>query len=97
MKLKPGVAAEYHRRHNQIWPELLKLLKDNGIARYSIFHDPETDILFAVQEIEGNRNSQELGREEIVQRWWAYMADLMETNQDNSPVSLPLEPMFFLE
>lgn len=61
MKLKPGCEAEYQKRHNEIWPELVKMLKDSGVYDYSIFWDKETNILFAVQKIEGEQTSQDLG------------------------------------
>jgi L-rhamnose mutarotase len=97
MKLRPGYAEEYKKRHDAIWPELKKLLRDAGIHDYSIFLDEETNTLFAVQKIDGNAGSQDLGKTEIVQRWWAYMADIMETNPDDSPVSIPLPEVFYLE
>jgi L-rhamnose mutarotase len=97
MKIKPGCRQEYIKRHNEIWPELKKLLKDEGIGKYSIFLDAETDTLFAYQEQSGNSSSQDLGSTEVVKRWWKYMADIMETNPDNSPVSVPLEQVFFME
>ncbi|MDV3309956.1 MAG: L-rhamnose mutarotase [Cyclobacteriaceae bacterium] len=97
MKLKPGAAAEYIKRHQAIWPELKALLKDAGISDYSIFLDEETGTLFAVQKNQGDVGSQDLGRTEVVQRWWAYMADLMETNPDNSPQSTPLTEVFHLD
>lgn len=97
MKLKPGAAAEYMKRHQAIWPELKALLKEAGISDYSIFLDEETGTLFAVQKNEGDRGSQDLGNTEVVQRWWAYMADLMETNPDNSPQSTPLMEVFHLD
>jgi len=73
------------------------MLKDQGIGNYSIFYDEETNILFAYQEQSGESSSQDLGTEEIVKKWWKYMADIMETNPDNSPVTVPLEQVFFLE
>jgi len=97
MKLKPGYREEYKKRHDAIWPELKKLLQDAGIHDYSIFLDEETNTLFAVQKVDGNAGSQDLGKTEIVQRWWAYMADIMETNPDNSPVSIPLPEVFYLD
>lgn len=96
MKLKPGMKDEYQRRHAEIWPELADLLKKSGISDYTIFLDEETNILFAVQQLSGN-SSQELGNEEIVQKWWKYMADIMETNADFSPISTSLIPMFHLD
>jgi L-rhamnose mutarotase len=97
MKLKPGFAAEYKRRHDAIWPELSALLKKSGVADYSIFLDEETNTLFAVQKQLGDSSSQDLGDTEIVRRWWSYMADIMETNPDKSPVSIPLAEVFYME
>ena len=97
MKLKPGCREEYRRRHSEIWTELVALLKETGVANYSIFLDEETNILFAYQEQSGESSSQDLGSTEIVKRWWKYMADIMETNPDNSPVSIPLDQLFFME
>lgn len=97
MKLYPGRKEEYRKRHNEIWPELVKLLKDEGVGNYSIFLDEETNTLFAYQEQSGASSSQDLGSTEIVKKWWKYMADLMETNPDKSPVSIPLEQVFYME
>lgn len=96
MKLLPGHTEEYKRRHAAIWPELIALLKQHGVADYSIFLDEETNVLFAVQRNHEQQSSQDLGANEIVKRWWAYMADIMETNSDNSPVSKPLTCVFHL-
>jgi L-rhamnose mutarotase len=97
MKLKPGFEDEYKKRHDALWPELIRLLKDSGVRDYSIFLDRETNILFAVQTIEGTAGSQDLGQNEIVKKWWAHMADIMETNADSSPVSQPLTEVFHLD
>jgi L-rhamnose mutarotase len=97
MKMNPGLKEEYRKRHNEIWPELVKLLKDAGIGNYSIFLDEETNTLFAYQEQAGDNSSQDLGTTEVVKRWWKYMADIMETNPDNSPVTVPLEQVFYME
>ncbi len=97
MKLKPGFANEYQKRHNEIWPELTQLIKDAGIHDYSIFLDEETNTLFAVQKQAGKCSSQALGDSPVVKRWWAYMEDIMETNPDSSPISIPLFEIFRLD
>jgi L-rhamnose mutarotase len=97
MKLKPGMAGEYEKRHDEIWPELKTLLKKNGISEYSIFIDCESDTLFAFQKVEGSGNSQELGESELVKKWWDYMADIMEVYKDNSPITIPLEEVFYMD
>lgn len=96
MKLFPGKEAEYKKRHDEIWPELQALLKDTGISDYSIFLDEETHALFGVLKIGDPANMDSLPHQEVMQRWWAYMADIMESNADHSPVSIPLREVFYL-
>lgn len=97
MKLKPGVAAEYQRRHDEIWPELAQALTDAGIRDYSIYLDPTTGTLFAVQKRTAGHTADALPSLPVMQRWWAYMADLMETNPDHSPVVESLTRVFHLD
>ena len=97
MYLKPGCEAEYEKRHNEIWPEQKKILEDLGIYDFSIFWDKETNILFAVQKIKGEFGSQDIGKYPIVQKWWKYMSDIILTNPDNSPVSVPLKEVFYMD
>jgi L-rhamnose mutarotase len=95
MKLKPGCVVEYRRRHVDVWPEITELLKNHGVSNYSIFLDEESNVLFAVQDIEDG-DSQELGSYPIMQQWWAYMEDIMETNPDQSTVSKKLTKVFHM-
>ena len=98
MKLRDASCiAEYEKRHDEIWPEILELLKGAGVSDYSIFLDEETLSLFAVQKVSGKGGSQDLGAEPAVRKWWDYMADLMETEENNSPVSIPLREVFRME
>lgn len=97
MYLKDGYEVEYEKRHNEIWPELKQLLKENGVSDYTIFWDKQTNELFGYQLVSGEGSSQDMGETPIVQKWWAYMADIMETNPDNSPVTIPLKEVFHMD
>lgn len=97
MFLKPGCESEYEKRHTDIWPELQKLLSENGVIDYSIYWDKKTNILFAYQKVKEGKSSQEMGENPIVKKWWNYMADIMEVNADNSPVSIPLKEVFHMD
>ncbi len=97
MHLKPGNAVEYKRRHDEIWPELAKELESAGIRDYVIFLDPGTNTLFASQKVTEPNSVDRLSESDIVRKWWTYMADLMETNPDDSPRISNLEEMFYLE
>lgn len=96
MKLFTGCETEYQKRHDEIWPELSALLKQVGISDYSIFLDSETDTLFGVLKAEDNELLNTLPAHPVMQKWWAYMADLMESNPDNSPVNISLKEVFYL-
>ena len=96
MKLKPGFREEYIKRHNEVWPDIVDLIKKSGISDYSIFLEEETNILFGIQEVEGEMSSQDLGAVDIQQKWWNYMSDIMEVNPDNSPVTIHLEEVFYM-
>ena len=97
MKLKPGFKDEYIKRHEEVWPGIVELIKRSGISDYSIFLDDETNILFAVQKGSGEASSQDLGAVEIQQKWWDYMSDIMEANPDNSPVTVHLDEVFHMD
>lgn len=97
MHLNPGQKNEYIKRHKALWPELQELLKKSGIEEYSIFLDEDTNTLFAFQKCKKGEDSQNLKGEEIVQKWWKYMADIMVVNVDNSPKSMALEEVFYMK
>ncbi|MBN8575332.1 MAG: L-rhamnose mutarotase [Cyclobacteriaceae bacterium] len=97
MILHKGKEAEYKKRHDALWPELKNILKEAGISDYAIFLDAETNYLFGVMKIENEAKLDELRHHPIMKKWWAYMHDMMETNPDKSPVSIPLNEVFYLE
>ena len=96
MKLFDGFEEEYQKRHNALWPDLEQLLKAAGIHDYSIFLDHTTNDLFGFLKAEDPAALDNLPSHPVMQQWWKHMADIMETNPDNSPVSIPLKEVFYL-
>jgi L-rhamnose mutarotase len=96
MRLNPGQADEYRRRHDALWPELAAALKAAGIANYRIFLDPETHHLYAVLDRPPDHRMDDLPASPVMRRWWAHMADIMATGPDGAPEQVPLTPMFHL-
>ncbi len=97
MKLYEGCAEEYEKRHNALWPEMVDMIHEFGGKNYSIFLDKETNILFGYLEVEDEARWSESANTQICRKWWDYMADIMDTNPDNSPVSTDLSPVFHLD
>jgi L-rhamnose mutarotase len=96
MQLHPEKEAEYLRRHDEIWPELVTLLKEAGVNDYSIHLDRETNILFGVLWRTDDHSMDDLPKHPVMRRWWAHMADLMATKPDNEPVATPLVTLFHM-
>lgn len=97
MKLKPGCAAEYKRRHDEIWPELLDAFKKAGVMEYHIFLDERTGTLFAFQTVEENDGLRKLRGADLMKRWWRHMAEVLEVDAEGIPASRALTQMFGLE
>jgi L-rhamnose mutarotase len=97
MRLKAGFEAEYKRRHDALWPEMARALHEAGVSDYSIFLDPETLTLFAVQKRREGSTADELPGKAVVRKWWDHMKDIMETNADASPVETALVELFHLD
>jgi len=97
MKLNPGMEAEYKRRHDGIWPELVALLKEAGVSDYSIHLDRDTGTLFAVLWRADDHRMDDLASDPVMKRWWAHMADIMQVKPDNEPVSIPLVTVFHMD
>ena len=97
MQLNPGQAAEYEKRHNELWPEMIDMIHEHGGKSYSIFLDVETNILFGYIEIEDEVRWKQGADTAINRKWWDFMADIMEVNPDNSPVAKDLHLMFHLD
>jgi L-rhamnose mutarotase len=97
MKLYKGMVEEYKKRHDNLWPEMVKMIHEFGGKNYTIFLDEETDILFGYLEVENTDLWNKTAETEICKKWWAYMADIMDTNADNSPVSVEFKEVFHLD
>lgn len=97
MKLYPGMEEEYKKRHNELWDEMKDMIHEYGGKNYSIFLDRDTNMLFGYIEIEDEEKWKKGADTAINRKWWHYMADIMETNEDESPVSWDLNLMFHLD
>lgn len=97
MKLYPGMADEYEKRHNQLWDEMKDMIHEYGGHNYSIYLDKDTNVLYGYIEVESEERWAASADTTINRKWWDFMADIMETNPDNSPVSVDLYPIFHLD
>jgi L-rhamnose mutarotase len=95
--LRAGYAEEYKKRHDELWPELQLLLKETGVSDYSIFLDESNGDLLGVLKVQDLISMDQLPLHPVMQKWWAFMKDIMDSNSDNSPVSISLKEVFHLD
>jgi L-rhamnose mutarotase len=96
MTLYPGQAKEYEKRHDEIFPDLADALKAAGVSDYTIWHDPVSNHLFGILTRTDDHTMDALPDTEVMKRWWAHMADVMETDAENVPTQVPLKQVFLL-
>ena len=95
--VKDGMLVEYKRRHDAIWPELKQVLKDAGISNYTIWNMGNE--LFGYFECEkGVAYAEDYqAKSEVVDRWNAYMKDVMGMELDPTTGAQPkMQQVFFL-
>ena len=97
MSVNKGSEKEYAKRHQPIWPDLHKVLKEHGVHNYSIFLNPSTRDLFAYVEIEDEAKWNAIAQTAVCKKWWAHMKDIMPSNKDNSPVSIEIKEVFHID
>lgn len=97
-EILPGMEAEYVRRHDEIWPEMVEVLKAAGISNYSIWRDGRT--LFGYYECQRGADyaARVQAESPVVDRWNEYMRDVMRMELDPKTGAQPLlTNVFYLE
>ena len=81
-QIKPGCETEYRKRHDEIWPEMIEVLKQAGICNYTIFLNG--DELFGYYEWEKGISYAENVQAEspVVRKWNEYMQDILILEMD---------------
>lgn len=97
LEVLPGQEEEYVRRHNPIWPELGRVLREHGVRNYSIFLHAETRQLFGYAEIESEARWREMAQTPESRRWRLHMREVIVADSDGVPQARPLQEVFHLE
>ncbi|KAG4027134.1 hypothetical protein MFRU_033g01030 [Monilinia fructicola] len=87
VKLKPEFVDKYKECHAKVWPEVLKQIKDCCIEDYAIYHDPDTNILFATFKYVGYDyagDMEKMKENPKVREWWKMTDSYQETLVEGS-------------
>ena len=95
--VQPGKKDEYIRKHDEIWPEMVELMRTAGMRNYSIWS--QGDELIGYYEFDGMDKKQKVYKEhqDVLDRWTAYMGGIMEMDRDENGVVLVYKQVFLME
>ena len=81
LEVRPGYEEEYDKRHDEIWPEMVQMLKESGVSNYSIFRHGLTLFgYFETNDLE--QTIARINQSEINRKWGEYMAPIMKIEID---------------
>ena len=88
--VKEGCLEEYVRRHQEIWPELVELLKQAGVCNYSIWNVGNE--LFGYYECAKGVDfaAKTQAESPLVDKWNEYMKDVMIMEMDQVTGAQPM-------
>ena len=93
LEVRPGYEDEYKKRHEEIWPEMVDMLRNAGVWNYSIFRHGLT--LFGYFETDDlEQTIAAIIASDVNRRWGEYMTPIMKIeidSQKNFPFLLPLQ------
>ncbi len=77
MEITPGREAEYQRRHDEIWPELVDALRSAGVRNYTLFRRGTQVIAYAECHPDAATAFGAVGATEVNARWSRWFADVL--------------------
>ena len=79
VKLRPEKIEEYKKYHENVWPEVLRTIRDCNIRNYSIFL--RDGYLFACYEYTGNDHAADMAKmaaDAKTREWWKITMPMQE-------------------
>lgn len=83
LKVKPGMADEYRRRHDALWPEMREALLEQGVVYYEIYFHEDSGLLFA-HTIRSAPYDASRPEAPAITKWREHMKDIMELEGDRA-------------
>lgn len=91
LKLRPGCYDKYKKRHDDLWPELADVMRDNGI---NMVIYPFEDTLFIYGTAPSEEAWARVEAHPVTPRWNAYMAEVLQTDASGTIINHTLPEAF---
>lgn len=92
-----GAEAEYKKRHDEIWPELVEAIKSSGFANYSLFRRGTQIVAYAEVSPDLPTALAKLGQFESNARWAEWFKDLIVNLTDAQGRLMMLQEVWHLD
>lgn len=96
-EIYPGQEAEYKRRHDEIWPELVEAIKDSGFANYSIFRRGLEIVAYVECEPDVATAFAKLSAYEANERWSEWFQDVIVALTDENGNLFTIDEVWHLD
>lgn len=83
-EIRPGTEDEYKRRHDEIWPELVEVIKSSGAKNYTLFRRGLQVIAYLECEPDVQTVFGKIGATDVNARWSEYFEDIIVALTDES-------------
>jgi len=94
---RPGTAAEYKRRHDEIWPELVADIEAAGLSDYSLFRRGDSVIGYVKCDPDVATCFGKLGSSQANARWAEWFEDVIVSLTDENGQLYRLEEVWHLD
>lgn len=92
-----GKEAEYKKRHDEIWPELVAAIKEAGFRNYSLFRRGTQIVGYCEFEVNMEKSFAKLGEHEANARWAKWFEDIIVNLTDNSGNLMVMQEVWHLD
>lgn len=96
-ELYEGAEAEYKKRHDEIWPELVAAIKDAGFSNYSLFRRGTQIVAYAEVEPDLETAMAKLGQSEHNAKWAKWFEELIVNLTDSRGNLMSLTEVWHLD
>lgn len=96
-ELHPGMEAEYKRRHDEIWPELVEAIQEAGIRNYTLFRRDTSVIAYAECHPDAATAFGKVGATDVNARWAAWFEDVILRLTDDAGELMRADEVWHLD
>lgn len=76
-EIRPGTEAEYQKRHDEIWPDLVAAIKAAGQSNYSMFRHGTLIVGYVECEPDAATAWARIGSTDVNARWQEWFKDII--------------------